>query len=163
MISDELETALNEQLGKELYSSYLYLAMSAHFDRMNLPGFARWMRLQADEERLHAMKFFDHILQRGGIVRLAEVPAPPVAFGTPLDVFEQALEHERMITASIDALFPQADPATVTLLQWFAAEQIEEEQTVCQIVESLGMAGKDGPALLLLDRELGTRVETPAA
>lgn len=158
MLSDQLETALNEQLNKEAYSSYLYLAMSAHFEQANLPGFARWMRLQAAEEQGHAMKFFDHILERGGIVRLGSIAEPPHVFGGPLDVFEQALEHERMISASIDALFPVADPATVSLLQWFATEQVEEEQTVGQIVESLCMAGTEGPALLLLDRELGARM-----
>lgn len=162
MLADRLEIALNEQLNEEWYSSYLYLAMSAHFEQANLPGFAHWMRMQAAEEQVHAMKFFDHILDRGGIVRLAQIAEPPIVFGSPLDVFEQALEHERMISSSIDALFPVADQATIPLLQWFATEQTEEEQTVRQVVESLCMAGKDGPALLFLDRELSTRVGTSA-
>lgn len=131
--------------------------MSAHFERANLPGFASWMRAQADEERSHGMRFFDFILSRGGRVHLAGIDDPPAEFGSPLEVFENALEHERVITASIEALYEVADHATLPLLQWFTTEQIEEEQTVGGIVESLRMAGEAGPALLALDRELGAR------
>jgi ferritin len=163
MLTPELETALNEQINKEFFSSYLYYAMSAHFEDANLPGFAGWMRAQADEEHQHAMRFFDHVVQRGGNVRLGEIAAPPEKFGAPLEVFEQALDHERFITRSIESIFPLADQATVALLQWFATEQVEEEQTVGLIVESLRMAGEDWPALLLLDRELGARQSGPQA
>jgi ferritin len=160
MLSADLEAALNEQLNKEYYSSYLYLGMSAHFEDANLPGMAAWMRVQAEEENQHAMKFFDHILARGGRVHLTSIAEPPTGFGSPLEVFEGALEHERFVTSSIDALFKHCGPSdgsTVVLLQWFSAEQVEEEQTVGLIAEQLRMAGGDGAATLMLDRELGAR------
>ena len=156
-LSTELAQALNTQLNSEYFSSYLYLQMAAHFEQQDLPGMSSWMRAQAAEENLHAMKFFDHILQREGVVKLTEIEAPPSEFGSPLSVFEQALEHERSVTRAIEKLFTVADQSSIPLLQWFATEQIEEEQTVGQIVASLRMAGDDGPALLLLDRELASR------
>jgi ferritin len=157
MLSPDLEAALNQQVNREFFSSYLYLQMAAHFDRANLAGFGKWMRTQASEEYLHALRFFDHILQRGGEVRLADISAPGQEFGSPLEVFEQALDHERSITRAIEELFSITDQPTRPLLQWFSTEQIEEEQTLGHIVESLRLAGADGPALLLLDRELGAR------
>lgn len=162
MLPRDLEEALNDQINKEVYSSYLYLQMAAHFDASSLPGCSSWMRLQAAEEYAHAMRFYDHLLQRDGVVRLAAIAAPPTSFGSPLEVFEQVLEHEQQVTASIAALFGPADQATVPLLQWFATEQVEEEQTVRQIIDSLRLAGQDGPALLLIDRELGSRGAAPA-
>jgi ferritin len=156
-LSSELEKALNEQLNGEYYSSYLYLQMAAHFEQEDLPGMSSWMRAQAAEEHVHAMKFFDHVLQRDGVVTLTEISAPPTEFGSPLEVFEYALKHEQLVTKAIEGLFSVADQQTTPLLQWFATEQIEEEQTVGQIVASLRMAGNDGPALLLLDRELAER------
>ncbi len=157
MLDQNLGSDLNDQMGREFYSSYLYLAMAAHFDGENLPGMATWMRAQADEEREHAMRFFDFILDRGGTVRLGAIDAPPEKFGSALEVFEQSLDHEREISASINALFEHADRATEVFLHWFATEQVEEERSVEQIVEALRMAGGTGAALLMLDRELGTR------
>jgi ferritin len=152
-----LEQALNEQLNRESYSSYLYLSMAAHFEAAGFPGFATWMRGQAEEEHGHAMRFFDHINDRSGRVRLQAIAEPTSEFGAPLEVFEASLEHERSITRSIEALYEQADRATQAFLDWFLTEQIEEEKTVGQIVESLRLAGDSGPALLLMDRELGAR------
>lgn len=157
MLDQTLESDLNDQMGREFYSSYLYLAMGAHFDGENLPGMATWMRAQADEEREHAMKFFDFVLDRGGTVHLGSIDAPPEKFGSPLEIFEQALTHEREISAAINALFEGADKATEVFLHWFATEQVEEERSVEQIVEALRMAGGSGAALLMLDRELGSR------
>ena len=157
MLAPELETALNEQLTKETYSSYLYLAMCAHFESAGYPGFAGWMRAQAEEEHLHAMRFFDHINDRDGRVRLDAIGVPPVEFGTPLEVFEASLAHEREITASIEALYERSDRSTQAFLDWFLTEQVEEEKTVGQIVDTLRLAGDSGPSLLLLDRELGAR------
>ena len=157
MLDPTLEDALNDQMGREFFSSYLYLAMAAHFDQGNLPGMAAWMRAQAEEEREHAMKFFDHVLDRGGSVRLAAIDAPPEKFGAPLDVFAQALGHEREITAAIDRLFAKADKPTEVFLQWFATEQVEEEKTAGEIVEKLRRAGDSDAALLFLDQQMGSR------
>lgn len=157
MLTPELERSLNDQLNREYYSSYLYLAMAAHFESAGFPGFASWMRAQADEEHAHAMRFFDFLNDRGGRVRLQPVAEPPVEFGTPLEVFEASLAHERFITASIEALYEQADRSTQAFLDWFLTEQVEEEKTVGEIVDAFQLAADSGPALLLLDRELGAR------
>jgi ferritin len=162
MLPTDLEARLNEQMRKEFASAHLYLQMAAHFEGTGFPGFSSWMRAQAAEERVHAMRFFDFILDRGGAVTLGALDAPPSSFGTPLEVFQASLEHERMITASIDGLYDGADRATSAFLDWFATEQVEEEATVSQIVESLKLAGDSGPALLIMDRDLGGRASAPS-
>ncbi|MDP8923379.1 MAG: ferritin [Chloroflexota bacterium] len=167
-LSQTLQDALNEQLKQELYSSYLYLAMAAYCDAQNLQGFAHWMLLQADEEREHAMRFFNFIQDRGGRVMLKALPGPPSDFASPVDVFEQALAHEQEITSLIEQLYQRAaadqDQATQIFLQGFISEQVEEERTASQIVETLKMAGDNRAALLLIDRELAQRTpeSTPA-
>jgi ferritin len=167
MLSPDFQRALNEQLKQELYSSYLYLAMAAYCESINLPGIARWMRLQADEEREHAMRFYDHIIDRGGRVGLLALPQPPGDFGSPVRVFEQALAHEQEITSLIHDLYGRAtvsqDHASQVFLQGFVAEQVEEEKTATQILETLRMAGDDKVALLMVDRELATRSTTQSA
>ena len=161
MISPKMQDALNEQVRNEFYSSFAYLSMSAHFEHHNLPGFAAWMRVQAAEEYVHAMKIFDHILDRGGIVKMPAIAQPPVQFETPVTVFEQALLQERAVTKSIHDLYALAmetkDYPARVFLDWFVNEQVEEEKTAELIVEQLKMVGEDRPALLLLDRELGQR------
>jgi ferritin len=157
VLTAELEQALNDQLNREYYSSYLYLSMAAHFEAGGFPGLASWMRAQAEEEHVHAMKFFDFLNDRGGRVRLQPVAEPPVEFGTPLEVFEASLEHERFITSSIETLYEQADRSTQPFLDWFLTEQVEEEKSVAELVAAFRLAADSGPALLLLDRELGTR------
>jgi ferritin len=161
MLNADLEARLNEQMRREFASAHLYLQMAAHFESTGFPGCSSWMRAQAAEERVHALRFFDFILDRGGTVTLGSLEAPPSAFGSPLDVFEAALEHERTITASIDGLYDGADRATSAFLDWFATEQVEEEASVSQIVESLRLAGDSGPALLIMDRDLGRRAVAP--
>jgi ferritin len=161
MISPTIQNAINEQIKHEFYSSYLYLSMSAYFETLSLPGFASWMRVQSQEEHEHAMKFFDFLNDRDGTVELQALDQPPGEFQSPLDVFEQALAHERKVTTLIHRLYEQAlkenDYATQTLLQWFITEQVEEEKNASQIVEQLKMTGGDSTALLLLDRELAGR------
>jgi ferritin len=157
MLDAALEAALNEQMNVEFASAHIYLAMAAHLDRMNMTGAATWMRLQAREENGHAMRFFDHILDRGGRVRVGAIEAPPLDFGSALETFEAALQHERMVTSRIHALAEASDRATQVFIDWFVAEQVEEERTVERIIGSLRLAGEDGSALLMLDRELGTR------
>ena len=153
--------AINEQIKHEFYSSYLYLSMAGSFEVANLPGFAHWMRKQSEEEREHAMKLFDFLLDRGERVQLLPLDQPPNAFRSPLDTFEQALDHEKGITSRIHGLYDLAvqedDYPAQVMLNWFVAEQVEEEKAASEVVERLRMAGDDGAALLLLDRELGER------
>ena len=161
LMSESLEKRFSAQIGAEFFSFYSYLQISAYFERTNLPGCARWMRLQADEEQLHAMKFWDYVMARGNTVILPPIDSPETDFASPLSAFERALEHERSVSRSIHDLYGHAtrenDYASFALLQWFVAEQVEEENTVVQIIEQLRMVGDDGPALLILDKELGSR------
>lgn len=158
-----VQDAVNEQVRHELESAYVYLSMSAHFEAENLPGFAKWMRVQAQEELGHAMRLYDYLLERGGRVKLQAIEQPPVEFKSTLAVFEQALEHEQMISDLINKLYDTArqhnDNPTQVMLQWFITEQVEEENNVGLAVEHVRMAGDNRAALLLLDRELGSRVE----
>jgi ferritin len=161
MLSKTIQDAMNEQIKNELYSAYLYLSMSAYCEAANLPGFAHWMRVQAQEEEAHAMKFYDFIYERGGRVVLQAIDQPPVEFQSPLHVFEQTLEHEQKVTAMIHDLYALAvqekDYASQAFLQWFVTEQVEEEGSATQILETLKMIGDKGQALIMLDRELGKR------
>ncbi len=160
-MKDAVREAMNEQIKHELYSAYLYLSMAGSFEAANLSGFAYWMREQSDEERGHAMKFFDFLLHRGEHVQLRAIEAPPYAFRSPLDTFEQALEHEKEITSHIHRLYELAvqenDYPAQVMLNWFVGEQVQEEQMATEIVGRLRMAGDDSAALLLLDGELGKR------
>ncbi len=161
MISDRMQDGLNGQIGHELYASHYYLSMSAHFEGAGFPGFAKWMRLQANEEREHAFRLFDYIHDREGKVLLGPIEAPPADFGSPLEVFQAALAHERKVTSLIadlcDLATKEADYATQVMLHWFVSEQVEEEKTASDIVDRLRLAGDDPAALLMLDAELGKR------
>lgn len=161
-MSAKLQDKYNDQITLEFASSYAYLQMAAFFDDANLPGFANWMRQQAEEERVHAMKFFDFVLDRGNQVELRTIAAPSADYTSPLSVFEASLAHERTVTRSIHDLYAEAtdekDYESLPLLHWFINEQVEEEATVSELIEQIAMAGENGAALLLLDRELGTRV-----
>lgn len=161
MISDKLQDAINEQIKYELYSAYMYLAMSADCSDRNLTGFAHWLRLQAREEVDHAMRFFDFLVERGGRVELHAIDKPPFEFGSPLEIMERSLEHERFVTSRINELYDLANaeqdrPAQV-MLQWFVTEQVEEEASIDEIVQRMKMFGADGAALFMLDRDLGSR------
>lgn len=164
-MNDRIQAAFNDQINEELFSSYVYLAMAAHLETMNLEGFTSWMKLQAQEELGHAMRLFDHLNRRGGRVVLKAIGEPPVDFGTPLQTFEKALAHEQHITGCINELYKVAleenDYAAQLELQWFIDEQVEEEENVGRAVDQLKMAGDNQSALLMLDRELGQR--TPEA
>jgi ferritin len=165
MLTKKVEQAMNDQLAKELESSYVYLSMSAWCEAESFPGFASWLRAQAKEEVDHAMRFFTFITDRGGRLTLGAIPQPPHDFKSPLAVFEDALEHEREVTRSIAGLYElvvsEQDYAAQAWLDWFATEQVEEEKTVGQIVDSLRRIGDRGDSLYLLDKELGGR-EGPA-
>ncbi|MGI9013968.1 MAG: ferritin [Phycisphaerales bacterium] len=159
MISGEIQTVLNNQLNEEQTASQEYLGMSAWFESQNLKGFAAFMRRQSDEERMHALKFFDQIFDRGGEVSLREIKAPNMAFGSPIDVFKAALERERANSRSINECYRVAveskDYATQAFLQWFLTEQVEEEQWGEEAVGLLETAGNDRSALLMLDDRYG--------
>jgi ferritin len=161
MISDKVLQALNEQLNAEYYSSYLYLAMAACFESETLPGFAHWMRVQSQEEMGHALKFFDHIVDRNGKVALQPVEAPPAAWDSPLAAFEAAYEHEQKITARINDLvnlaISEGDHATHIFLQWFVSEQVEEEKSADEVVQILKKVGDSVGGLYQLDHRLGHR------
>lgn len=153
--------AINVQIREELESSYIYLAMSARFETLNLRGAASWMRNQAQEELVHAMKFFDFLVRRGAEPRLAAIAQPKATFDKPLQAFEEALAHEQHITSCIHKLYDLAvaerDYPLQTLLHWFIDEQVEEEETAEEIINNLKMVGTSGDGLFMIDRELGQR------
>ena len=161
MLSKTVQDAMNEQIKNEFYSAYQYLAMAAYCESVNLPGFAQWMRTQSQEETEHAMKFYDFILDRNGRVVLQAIEGPVIEFGSPLEVFEQALEQEQKVTAMINDLYglavKESDYASQAFLQWFVTEQVEEEKNVRDVLETLNMVGDESESLFLLDRELGQR------
>lgn len=152
---------IHRQINREFYAAYLYLAMSAYFESRSLEGFASWMRAQAAEEQEHAMRLYEHLLERGAKVELQGIEAPPSDFGSPLEVFEAALEHEKRVSEWIHELYDLTvehhDHPSQLVLQWFIVEQVEEEDSVGTIVDQLRMAGDDQGTLLMLDRELGER------
>ncbi len=156
-----LADAFNRQITLELESSLAYLQMAAYFDARSLKGMSSWMRVQSEEERAHALRFFDYVLSRGNDVSLGANEAPPAAFDSPAGVFELALAQEQKVSASISELYrtatAEADAASFPLLQWFLQEQVEEEATVSEILDQLQLIGADGGALLMLDRELAGR------
>jgi ferritin len=165
MISDTLREEINEQIKYEMYSAYMYLAMSAWCAERNLSGFAHWMTLQAQEEVDHAMRFFNFLLERGGRIELQALDAPPVDYGTPLAVMEKSLEHEKFVSSRIHHLYKLAvevgDYPAQVMLQWFVSEQVEEEASIDEIVERMKMFGSDGTSLLMVDTQLGARQPEP--
>ena len=157
----EMLDALNSQLNAELYSAYLYLAMAAYFDSKGLKGFAHWMRVQAEEEVEHAMKFYDYINDRGGRVILGAIEKPPTEWDSITDAIRAGLEHERAVTEAIGSLVDLArklgDKPTEVFLHWFIEEQVEEEKSFAEILQALQLAGESPQALLLLDQRLAQR------
>ncbi|MGC8840215.1 MAG: ferritin [Candidatus Sumerlaeaceae bacterium] len=161
MLTKELEQKINEQINMEFVSAYLYLGLAAACESLNYRGAAQWMRVQAEEEKGHAMRLFDYMIERNAKVELLEIPAPKVAPTSLLEVFQLSLKHEQAVTASIDKLyglaFEQKSFSTAHELSWFLKEQIEEEKQVRDIVRTIEMLKDDPAALLELDRELGGR------
>ena len=163
MLDAKIESALNGQINHELASAYLYLSMAAHFEAGKLPGSAKWMRRQAKEEQVHAMKIFDCVHDRDGRVRLQAVPQPPVEFGSTIEVWEQTLTHEQKVSGLIHALYALAleakDYPTQALMQWFVTEQVEEEKTARTILDQVRKIGAASSAIFFLDRHLGKEAE----
>lgn len=164
MINSKIQDAFNKQINVELYSSYLYLSMAAYFKSLNLGGFSNWMECQAQEEVLHAMKFFSFVNERGGRVQLSAIDGPPTSWDSPQAAFEEAYKHEQKVTSLINGLVDLAiqekDHASNAFLQWFVNEQVEEEASADAVVNQLKLAGGQGSGLFMIDRELGTRVFT---
>lgn len=162
MLGEKMQQALNGQINAEMYSSYLYLAMSAYFESVGLGGFSRWMQLQAQEELMHAMKLYHYVNERGGRVILTAIDAPPAEWDSALAVFEATYQHEQKVTGLIhglvDLAIKEKDHATNSFLQWFVTEQVEEEATASEVVNKLRLMGDAPGGLFVMDRELGTRI-----
>jgi ferritin len=162
MLKQKMQDAYNEQINKELYSSYLYLSMSAYAQSIGLPGVSHWLKIQAQEELTHVNKFFDYILERNGRVILKAIDAVPLEFGSVIELFEKVLEHEQFVSESINKLVDVAieisDHASRSMLMWYVDEQVEEEANVQTILDELKMVDGKGQGLYLIDKELGTRI-----
>jgi ferritin len=163
MMNEKVMSAMNTQINREFYAAYLYLSMSAYYESLNLEGFAHWMREQAKEEIEHAMKFYDFIFTRGGNVKLLQIDQPNKKWNDILGPFKDAYEHEMQVTTWIHEIakivYDEKDYASNSLIQWFIDEQIEEEEQTSKIVEKLKLIGNDKMALMMLDKQLGTREE----
>ncbi len=161
MIGQKMQDAMNAQIKAELESAYLYLSMAAYFERSNLPGFAHWMRVQYSEEVKHAMKFFDHLLERGGQVVLQGLAQPENNFSSAQQIFEKTYSHEQLVTSLINKLYELAlaekDYPAQVLLQWYINEQVEEEASASHILETLKMAEGKSYAVVALDHQMGKR------
>lgn len=166
MIHEKMEKALNAQVNAEYWSAYLYLSMSAWFENINLPGFANWMYMQAQEESSHAIKMFKYIVERGGVVKLQPIDKVETEWEDVITVFEETLAHEQKVTGLINNLMDIAidikDHASKSFLQWFIDEQVEEESSVDAIIHQLKMVKNSPHALFMLDKEFAGRVFTPS-
>ena len=161
MINEKLEKAFNDQINKEFYSEYLYLAMQAYFERLNLKGFVNWFDVQVQEEHAHAMGMFDYVHERGGEVELEAIAKPETKWDSPLACFEEVLKHEEYVTSRINALMDVAeevkDRAAISFLNWYLKEQVEEEASVGDVLATLKLIKNDAKALLMLDKDLAAR------
>ncbi len=160
-ISKELQDAINDQINFELYSGYIYLSMAAYFESINLSGMAHWMKIQAGEEYEHAMRFWDHVTDRGGRIILTDIKGPTTEWDSPLAAFENAYEHEKIVTERIFKIGKLAeklgDKSAIPMLNWFYDEQVEEEEQTQRIADLLKMVGDQKGALFMLDGKLGQR------
>ncbi|BHH82882.1 ferritin [Desulforhopalus sp. 52FAK] len=167
MISNNMCKALNDQVNAELFSSYLYLSMSSWFSERSLSGFASWMRVQAQEELSHAMKIYDYILERGGKIELTSIDQPESEWKSAVVVVEEVAQHEAKVTALVndlvDIALSEKDHAANIFLQWFVAEQVEEEASVGEVFERMKMIDGDSAGMFAMDMELSKRVFTAPA
>lgn len=162
MLSQRLNEELNKQIMYEFFSAHLYLAMAAKFESLDFPGAASYMKVQADEEKSHAMKMFDFIAEKGGEVEILGFETPVVKGTNILEIFEETLEHEQWVTQRINLLMDIAqeekDYSAISFLNWFIDEQVEEESTADGIIKKLRLIGDNGNGLYQMDKELGQRV-----
>ncbi|HOO31980.1 MAG TPA: ferritin [Thermotogota bacterium] len=166
MIEKRMQDEINKQINEELFSAYLYQSMSAYFEDLNLKGFASWFTVQSGEEMIHANKFYTFLVSRGGRVEFEAIEKPQKEWASPLAAFEAALEHEKHITARINEMMDVAeevkDRPTISALQWFIDEQVEEEASVDEYVQLLKMIGNENKGIFMVDRELAGRGTTAA-
>lgn len=167
MISERLEKALNEQISKELHSEYYYLVMAVWFTSKNLDGFTNFFKVQVQEERFHALKMFDYLLDRGGKVYLETIQKSPQDFELAEDIFKKAYEHEQFVTMSINELMNLAtekkDHASQKFFDWYVQEQLEEETSMDNILTKIRLVYEKRHGLLLLDEKLSQRTFTVPA
>ncbi len=167
MISKKIAKILNKRINEELYSAYLYMSMASYSDFKGLKGFVNWFNVQIEEELTHAKKFYQYVIDQGERVILDTIEKPPSNFKSPLDLFEKTLEHEKLVTSSINKALEIAkqekDNATSIMLQWFVTEQIEEMASANDIIQQLKLVGSDGSGLFMIDKQLSTRTFTPPA
>ena len=167
MISKNTTNALNGQINAEIYSSYLYLSMSAYASSLALKGAANWFMVQAKEEMIHVQRIYDYVNSQNQRVILEAIDKPPADFDSLQQMFEETLKHEqkvtRLINDLVDLVIAEKDHATEIFLQWFVSEQVEEEEGVGDILGQLKLAGEHGGGLFMLDKELAKRVYTPPA
>ena len=160
-ISKKMQDAFNKQIQAEFYSAYIYLSMSAYFQTLNLSGIASWLRVQFQEEQEHALKMYDHVIERGGEVELLAIDKPRLTWESPLAAFKEVLKHEQHVTSLINALYETAvedkDYASQVMLQWFINEQVEEEDNANQVVANLERIEAHETAVLMLDHNMGKR------
>jgi len=165
LLPERLQQAINEQITWEFYSAHLYLAMAAYCASQDLDGFVNFFKVQAEEEKFHAMKFFDFVNDRNGRVRLGALPEPPNDFQSVLAAFEKAMAHEEEVTGRIYNLMniatEEKEHATISFLKWFVDEQVEEEASFNGIIVKLKRVQNDPAGLYNLDAQLATRVFTP--
>lgn len=167
MLSEKMNNELNKQINAEMFSSYLYLSMSGWFESKGLSGFANWLRVQAKEETFHGEKIYDYVYERDGRVILEAIDKPESQWESPLQIFEEALNHEEKVSAMIndlvDIAITEKDHATNNFLQWFVAEQVEEEASAGAVIDKLKLIGNESAGLFALDLEMGKRVYTEPA
>ncbi|MCG8483722.1 MAG: ferritin [Clostridia bacterium] len=167
MLSEKLVNVLNEQIKYEMYSENLYLAMAAYCASEDLDGFSNFFKVQAEEEKFHAMKFFDYIIDMNGRAEIAALDQPENTYTSVLDAFKKAYEHEQLVTKRIynlmDIAIDEREHATISFLKWFVDEQIEEESMFSNLLKKLERVGEDGHGIYMIDNELAKRVFTPPA
>ncbi len=165
MLSKTMTDALNGQINAEIYSAYLYQSMATWALDQGLRGIANWMDCQAKEEMIHVFKLYNHVGERGGRVLLAAIDGPPTDWASPVAMAEHVLAHEQKVTGLIhglvDLAIAEKDHATHSFLSWFVDEQVEEEDSANDVLSQLKLAADSPGGMLMIDRELGTRVFTP--
>ncbi len=166
MIEKRMQDEINKQINEELFSAYLYQSMSAYFEDLNLKGFAAWFTFQSKEEMMHANKFYNFLVERGGRIELEAIEKPQKEWDSPLAAFEAAYEHEKHITSRINEMIDVAeeikDRPSISMLQWFIDEQVEEEASVDEYVQLLKMIGNENKGIFMIDRELARRGTAPS-
>lgn len=165
MISEKMNSAFNAQINAEMFSAYLYFSMSAWLGSKSLAGFSSWMRAQAQEEMFHATKMYDYLIERGGTVELEVIDKPRTTWESPEEIMAELVDHEAKVTGLIndlvDVAIAERDHAANIFLQWYVAEQVEEEASVGDAYEKMKRVANDNPGIFTLDMELGKRVFTP--